>query len=191
MKGIIFTEFLDFVEAQHGYETVDTILENAALPSQGAYTAVGNYEFSEITKLVRELSALHRKSEQDILRSFGRHLFAQYYRIYPLLFQDCTDPLEFLQTIEAKIHTEVLKLYPDAKLPNLKTERIGEDEVLLSYRSFRPLGQLCLGVIEGCGDHFGVNLVIEAEPAADGLDIRIRREAAASRSGARKFEAFQ
>jgi hypothetical protein len=174
MKGIIFTEYLDFIEAEHGYETVDAILQSAAPPSEGGYTAVGNYSFSEMSALTSELAKLHGKSEQSILRAFGRHLFGQYYKIYPLFFQDYTDPLDFLQSIEGKIHTEVRKLYPDARLPHLKTERTGPDQVVLRYRSSRPLGELCLGIIEGCGEHFGADLQIEAAPAPDGLDIHIR-----------------
>jgi hypothetical protein len=174
MKGIIFTEYLDFIEAEHGYETVDAILQSAAPPSEGGYTAVGNYSFSEMSALTSELAKLHGKSEQSILRAFGRHLFGQYYKIYPLFFQDYTDPLDFLQSIEGKIHTEVRKLYPDARLPHLKTERTGPDQVVLRYRSSRPLGELCLGIIEGCGEHFGADLQIETAPAPDGLDIHIR-----------------
>ncbi|MGF1620249.1 MAG: heme NO-binding domain-containing protein [Rhodomicrobiaceae bacterium] len=191
MKGIIFTEFLDFIEAEHGYETVDAILQRAAPPSNGAYTAVGNYSFSEMAALTSELAKLHGKAEQSILRAFGRHLFGQYYKIYPLFFQDYTDPLDFLQSIEGKIHTEVLKLYPDARLPHMKTERIGQDEVVLSYRSDRPLGELCLGIIEGCGVHFGVELLVEAKPVSDGLDIHIRRVDPRTPRAATEIEAVQ
>ena len=48
MKGIVFTEFLEMVEASYGLQTVDTIIENASLPSEGAYTAVGTYDFNEM-----------------------------------------------------------------------------------------------------------------------------------------------
>ncbi len=175
MKGVIFTEFLDFIEAEHGYETVDAILQSAALPSEGGYTAVGNYSFSEMSALTSELAKLQGKTEQSILRAFGRHLFGRYCRVYPRFFQHYTDPLDFLQSIEGKIHTEVRKLYPDARLPHLKTEPAGEHQIVLNYRSDRPLGALCLGLVEGCGEHFGAELLIEAAPAPGGLDIHIRR----------------
>lgn len=191
MKGIIFTEFLDFIEAEHGYETVDAILERAAPASEGAYTAVGNYNFSEMAALTSELARMHGKAEKHILRAFGRHLFGQYFKIYPLLFQDYTEPLDFLQSIEGSIHKEVLKLYPDARLPHLKTERTGKDEIMLSYRSDRPLGELCLGLIEGCGEHFGAELQIEAVPAPDGLDIHIRHLGPGAPCAPTEIEAVQ
>ncbi|MFT6414777.1 MAG: hypothetical protein ACJARZ_000109 [Dokdonia sp.] len=43
MKGIIFTEFLDLVEATFGLEMVDIILNASKLPSNGVYTTIGTY----------------------------------------------------------------------------------------------------------------------------------------------------
>lgn len=44
MKGIVFTEFVDMVEAQFSADMVDDILDDAAPASGGAYTAVGTYD---------------------------------------------------------------------------------------------------------------------------------------------------
>jgi len=46
MKGVIFTEFLDFVELEMGGEMVDAIIDDCDLPSGGAYTSVSIYPFS-------------------------------------------------------------------------------------------------------------------------------------------------
>lgn len=180
MKGIIFTEFLDFIEAQAGYETVDAILEAVQPASAGAYTAVGNYEFKELSDLLAMLSQRLQKPIPVILRSFGHHLFRRYVAIYPGFFRDYYNPLDFLETIEHRIHTEVLKLYPDARLPRLKTERLGPNDLFLHYRSRRPLGELCLGVIEACGEHFNTTLEIRWDTVPDGLDITIHKAGPAS-----------
>ena len=58
MKGIVFTEFLDMVEAQFTPEVADRMITAAAVPSDGAYTAVGTYDYHEIIELVAQLSAL-------------------------------------------------------------------------------------------------------------------------------------
>ena len=39
MKGIVFTEFLDMVEARFTPEVADRMITAAALPSDGAYTS--------------------------------------------------------------------------------------------------------------------------------------------------------
>jgi hypothetical protein len=191
MKGIIFTEFLDFIEARAGYETVDAILEAAQPASGGAYTAVGNYEFKELSDLLALLSGRLEKPIPNILRSFGHHLFRRYVVIYPGFFRDYYDPLDFLETIEHRIHTEVLKLYPDARLPRLKTERIGPGDMLLHYRSRRPLGELCIGVIEACGEHFAARLDIRWESVPDGLDITIHNTGPTSAVEAAEAGALQ
>lgn len=191
MKGIIFTEFLDFIEARAGYETVDAILEAVQPPSGGAYTAVGNYEFNELSDLLGQLSHRLDQPVPAILRSFGHHLFRRYVAIYPGFFRDYHNPLDFLETIEHRIHTEVLKLYPDARLPRLKTERFGPHDLFLHYRSRRPLGELCLGVIEACGEHFAARLDISWETVADGLDITIHNNGPASALEAAEAEALQ
>ena len=175
MKGIIFTEFLDFVELQYGYETVDAIIEMAAPASGGIYTAVGSYDFTEMAVLLGALNHVANVPAPDLLQAFGRHLFARFAALYPVFFENIQDPLAFLETIEGRIHIEVLKLYPDAELPRLQTRRLANNTLMLNYRSCRPLGHLCLGLIQGCGEHFGTDLQIQASPHSEGLDITIRR----------------
>jgi hypothetical protein len=175
MKGVIFTEFLDFVELRHGYETVDAIIDIAAPASGGIYTAVGSYDFKEMAALLGALSQIANEPAPDLLQAFGRHLFTRFAALYPAFFENIHDPLRFIETVETFIHVEVRKLYPDAELPRLQTSRVANEALLLSYRSCRPLGHLCLGLIQGCGRHFGTDLQVQASPHSEGLDITIRR----------------
>ena len=55
MKGVVFTEFLDFVEDQTSYDVVDEMLERADTPSGGVYSATGKYEYEELASLVTNL----------------------------------------------------------------------------------------------------------------------------------------
>ncbi|HET7798651.1 MAG TPA: heme NO-binding domain-containing protein, partial [Nevskia sp.] len=56
MKGMMFTEFLDMVEARHGLAMKDALIEQAALPNAGAYTSVGSYDHRELLRLAAALS---------------------------------------------------------------------------------------------------------------------------------------
>lgn len=56
MKGMVFTQFLDMVEAEFSPEAADKIIVQAGLPSGGSYTSVGTYDHSEIVALVAQLS---------------------------------------------------------------------------------------------------------------------------------------
>jgi hypothetical protein len=175
MKGVVFTEFLDFVELRHGYETVDAMLEMAAPASGGVYTAVGNYDFAEMSALVGALSHVTDTPAPDLLQSFGRHLFGRFVILYPAFISNFHDPLDLLEAVEGCIHVEVSKLYPDAELPRINTTRLGEDALAMSYKSCRPLGHLCLGLIQGCGRHFKTDLHVQSAPGSEGMNIMIRR----------------
>ena len=55
MKGIVFTEFLELVEDKFGLEMVDKIISEAQLESNGTYTTIGTYSFSEMLQLLQNL----------------------------------------------------------------------------------------------------------------------------------------
>ena len=52
MKGILFTELLDFVERHAGSVTLENIIQQSNLASGGAYTTVGNYSHEEAVRIV-------------------------------------------------------------------------------------------------------------------------------------------
>ena len=57
MKGIVFLECLDMVAERFTQEMTDRMI-TAAVPADGAYTAVGTYDYHEIVPLVAQLSTL-------------------------------------------------------------------------------------------------------------------------------------
>ncbi len=175
MKGIVFREFIDFVEDQAGDDVVDAMIEEANPPSGAAYTAVGKYDWREMVDMVVALSGIIDAPVPDLVRAFGRHLFGRLKTGYPQMLEGPDNAFDFLGTIENKIHVEVLKLYPDAELPTLDVNVISSHELSVVYTSCRPFGDLCIGMIEGCGDHFGEEFEIENRPKDDGLNILVRR----------------
>jgi len=163
MKGIVFTEFIEMVEEQFGFETADQIITNAKLPSDGVYTAVGTYDFAEMVSLITGLSSATGVEVPALLHSFGLYLFKRFHVLYPHFFQGESSALPFLYNIENYIHTEVLKLYPDAELPRIQTAWVNDRELEMIYRSSRGLGDLAMGLIEGCALHFGEEIAITKE----------------------------
>ena len=75
MKGVVFTQFVDFVEQKHGLEVVDEMMSAADLPSGGAYTSVGTYDHQELVKMVVALAKNTETPIPDLLNSFGESLF--------------------------------------------------------------------------------------------------------------------
>lgn len=154
MKGVVFTEFLEMVEDQFSAVMVDDIIEDANLPSGGAYTAVGTYPHSEIVSMVLALSARSGLAVRDLLFAFGEHLFGRFAQVYPRFLVGQTDAFDFLAGIEHVIHAEVLKLYPDAQLPRFDVEAHTPERLVLLYKSERHFEDLAEGLIRGCLRHF-------------------------------------
>jgi hypothetical protein len=178
MKGIIFTEFLEFVEGLWGMEFVDGLISDAQDPNNGAYTAVNNYDHTLLVNLVVTLEKKTQIPLPDLLQKYGRHLFGQLADRYAVLLEGQNDPLELLMSIEEVIHTEVRKLYPEAKPPMFSGKRISESEIELRYESHRGMGDVAFGLIQGCGDHFDQELHVEKIGASeDGkiVDFRIKK----------------
>lgn len=172
MKGMIFTEFIDFVEDQFGLETVDAMVE--ASGSDGAYTSVGTYEHQEMVQMLVVLSERTQIEIPELLKVFGRHLFKYLAGSYPAVIGDTRDGFTLLSQIDDHIHVEVRKLYPDSELPKFTYEIESDDQMTLVYKSERALADLAEGLLLGCFEHFGQNVDISREDLSDGQGRHVR-----------------
>lgn len=158
MKGIIFVEFVDMLDVTVSATVVEELLEEADLPSGGAYTAVGTYSFEEMVTLVTLLSEKTGIPATELQKTFGQHLFKGFVTKYPSLFKDGDDTYSLLARVNDTIHVEVLKLYPDAELPHFTHTWREDGQMELVYRSTRPFADVAEGLIVGCMNHFGDDL---------------------------------
>ncbi|MCP4285777.1 MAG: hypothetical protein GY792_15180 [Gammaproteobacteria bacterium] len=160
MKGIVFTEYIEFVEETFSADIADEMIDESDLLSEGAYTAIGTYNHEEILFLITTLSRMTETPVSDLVQSFGKHLFSRLASGHPEFLEGIASSLDFMELIESRIHVEVRKLYPDAELPCFEVERPTSDHLILTYRSQRPFADLAMGLIEGCADHFGEQIEI-------------------------------
>jgi hypothetical protein len=173
VKGIIFREFLELVEEKFGLETVDEIIEKSNLESEGAYTATGTYNFSEMVQLLTHLSEITSISIDDLLTTYGEHLFGIFKTKYPEMINSYKDPIELLSSIENHIHVEVIKLYPDAELPQFTTIDKTDDSLVMVYKSNRALHKLGLGLMNETFKHFQTKVNIFTEVLKpDGTEVK-------------------
>lgn len=162
MKGMVFTEFLEMVEAKFSADMVDDIIDDANPASGGAYTSVGTYSHEELVDMVVALSNRTQIPVPVLVRTFGEHVFGVFARSFQQFFEGVPDALTFLSGIEDIIHAQVIKLYPDAQLPKFDCLREG-NQLTMIYHSDRHLADLAEGLIMGCGQHFGDNLTIQRD----------------------------
>ena len=173
MKGIIFSELLDFVERHAGNRKLEEILEQADLESGGAYTSVGNYPHHEAISIVSKASELLGLDTPELLREFGLELFDKLAIRHPEFFVGINDYKTFLKGIQTHIHDEVKKLYPDSMPPSFTVEE-EKGNLIITYTSHRPMAMVALGLLEGCVKHFGVPVTIQSQPESLTLDSQAR-----------------
>ncbi len=174
MKGVVFTEFLDFVGMKFGADMVDDIVGDCDLPSGGAYTSVGTYDHTEMHALVSALAARGGAAVPILLREFGRHLCGRFQKGFPQFFEQNATLFDFLESVQDHIHVEVRKLYPDAELPSFDTHHRDEAALELNYRSCRPLAALAEGLILGAADQYGTSVSVEQKPITDDTGTFVR-----------------
>lgn len=163
MKGLVFVEFVEMVEARFSPEVADRVIERARLASGGIYTAVGTYDHGELLRMVEVLAQDAGVEAGTLVRGFGEHLFGRFVVTHPAFFDGIPSAYDFLGRVEGYIHVEVRKLYPEAELPSLICERVDAHAFRMRYRSSRPLADLAHGLILGCVRHYGeaVDVVLE------------------------------
>lgn len=162
MKGVVFVEFLEMVEAKFSPEMLEEIIEEAQLPNGGAYTSVGTYDHREIYRLVTALSGAAQLPIAQLLRDFGAHLFPRLVASHQEIVRSkTTSALDFLLGIERHVHAEVRKLYPDAELPSIGARMHGPRKLIVEYSSTRALADLAHGLLFGCVAYFGEAITIE------------------------------
>ena len=166
MKGMVFTEFLDFAEDQFGLEEVDRMI--AAAGSDGAFTSIGTYDHQELVRMLVALSESKQIPIPDLLKQFGHHLFGYLAKSYPSVLGDADDGFTLLRRIDDHIHVEVRKLYPDSELPQFSYEMMDDGSMQLTYRSERGLADLAEGLLRGCFEHFGQSVEIRREDLSGG-----------------------
>ncbi len=175
MKGIIFTEFLDIVEHQFGLQVCQQMLDDAG--DQGSYTSVGSYDHRELVRLISSLSAITGHSVASLQELFGEAVFPRLLSNLPEMPAEQYHTLSFINRVEAHIHTEVKKLYPDANPPKFDFLSQTESTLIMDYKSARCMGHVCLGLIKGCAVHFGDRIAIEMMPVSGQQDhVRFKVE---------------
>ena len=173
MKGIVFTEFLDLVEEKFGLEMVDKIISQSKLESEGIYTSIGTYSFSEMLQLLTNLSNNTGISTDDLLLVYAEHFFSVIETSYPGLLATYNDPIEMLASIEDHIHVEVQKIYPDAELPTFIIEEQTENSLIMIYKSSRAMHHFGLGLMNKTFEHFNSTASIVLEKIKeDGTEVK-------------------
>lgn len=166
MKGIILSEFVEFLEITLGDERAQKIIGASDLASSGAYSRVGLYDYQELIQLLTETVSETDTEASVLLEQFSDHLFTVFKRDYNVFFDGVSSAAEMLTQIDNHIHVEVQKLYPDAELPKFEYTR-SDGELSLHYQSPRPLAAVAQALVGACLKYFGDREVLLSSSIAD------------------------
>jgi hypothetical protein len=162
MKGVLFTEFLEYVEEDYGDAVLDEMLTLSK--DEGIYTSVGSYDHKALIRMVVSLSTICARSAAVIQQEFGARIFPVLYSSIPpgAGQEHCHTSFRFIRHVEDYIHVEVRKLYPDSNPPQFKIIEESEHRLVFDYFSSRCLSHVCYGLIQGCAKYFDeqVNIVM-------------------------------
>lgn len=174
MKGVVFTEFLAFVESQTDLTMVDHLITSTNPASGGAYTTVGTYDAGELVSMIGALSERTGTPVPDLIKAFGGHLFKHFATEHAATMGDVSSSEQLLSSVENRIHVEVRKLFPDAELPTIGFKQIDEKTCEVLYQSKRPFADLAEGLITASIEHFNdpITMTREDLPPSDGTHAK-------------------
>src|SRR5690606_14944721 len=144
MKGIVFTEFLEMVEGSYGLGTVDYILQNSDLESNGIYTSVGTYDYKELIILLSVLSKKVKITVDDLIYNFGKYYFTSLKNTRAQIFEKHDSPEGFLISIEDHVYKQVKEGYPPVKPQTFTIEKNDNDQMIFMYKSTAGLYMFAL-----------------------------------------------
>jgi hypothetical protein len=163
MIGVLFTDFVDMIEAQYSPAIADAVLTPPGLASRGVYTSVGVYEYREFNQLLERLAAQVGLKRSQLLQQFGRFHFNRLMHLYPHLVVSVTDTFSLLARVDHPIHSTVVSLHANAEVPHISFAKLSAEQGRLIYRSARPLADVAEGLIYGAITHFKEQIKVERE----------------------------
>lgn len=160
MHGMIFCELRRFVEENHGREAWEGLVAASGTPNN-LYLPVRAYPDEEIVTLVSTASRLTRTPATTLLEGFGEFLTPAYFKLYGHLAPPEWGALDLIEHTEQTIHKVVRVQHPGAAPPELRCERVRDDEVVIRYGSKRNLCAVARGILRGVAKHYGEKLDID------------------------------
>lgn len=155
MKGIIFTNFVNYLQTTYSKEVAHKTLQSAGrVADGGGYIEVASYPYEEMFEIAGNLAAVTHVTLATTFEDFGEYLFGNLARQFSHFFAPDETLFSFLQKLEDHIHVEVRRKYPDANLPSFDFEKIDDNNLRMIYTSERAMSDFGIGLIKGAAKWF-------------------------------------
>ncbi len=173
MTGWMFTELTEMLEERHSFDLVDRVQARAGL--DGAWTAVGTYPDDAFYRYVVAACKETEEPPDLLIQAFGAHMANRFVRRFPEVFADITEGFDVFERLETRVHPELAKLWPDARMPRFSPTRTADGLDVLYVSERIPAG-FALGLIDAMFLAFGPPVVVTSMAAPpNGILFQIRR----------------
>lgn len=194
MHGIILQTLQSFVVDTYGEDAWLAIQDEADIEEK-VYVPVTVYPDGDVYEIARTAGELTDQSPRTILAQYGRWVVPALLETYDLHIDDDWEGLELIANIQ-QFHTSLrTRDMTTLTTPRIRSERVDEDRVRITYDSDRKLCDVARGAIRGVADRFDEDLVAEERTCmhegddACVFDIRRRAPAEAGTATGRSGEA--
>ena len=154
MHGVIFVQLKKYVNTKLGDGAWEKLLGAAEMGGR-VYAPIRDYPDADVMQLVATASRLTGAPATAILEDFGAFLVPDLVGMYRALIRPEWRGLDFIENTETTIHKAVRANNPGATPPELRTTRLGPNELRLTYTSARKLCAVAKGMARGVAQHYG------------------------------------
>ncbi|MBZ6494194.1 heme NO-binding domain-containing protein [Natrinema longum] len=180
MHGIILKTLQAFVVDTYGEDAWLAIQDRADIEEK-VYVPVTVYPDRDVYEIARTAGELTDQSPRTILTQYGTWVVPALLETYDLHIDDEWEGLELIANIQ-QFHTSLrTRDMTTLTTPRIRSERIDDDRVRITYDSDRKLCDVARGAIQGVAERFDEELIAEERTCMhegdDACQFDIRRAA--------------
>ncbi|ELY47507.1 heme NO-binding domain-containing protein [Natronorubrum sulfidifaciens] len=162
MHGIILKTLQAFVVDTYGEDAWLSVQREADIEEK-VYVPVTVYPDRDVYELARTAGELTDQSPRTILTQYGKWVVPSLLETYDLHIDDEWNGLELIANIQ-QFHTSLrTRDLTTLTTPRIRSERLGEDRVRITYDSDRMLCDVARGAIAGVAERFDEDLIAEEQ----------------------------
>ncbi|WP_226004081.1 heme NO-binding domain-containing protein [Natrinema salinisoli] len=160
MHGIILKTLQAFVVDTYGEDAWLAVQEEADIEEK-VYVPVTVYPDGDVYEIARTAGELTDQSPRTILTQYGEWVVPALLETYDLHIDDEWEGLELIANIQ-QFHTSLrTRDMTTLTTPRIRSERIDENRVRITYDSDRKLCDVARGAIQGVAERFDEELIAE------------------------------
>lgn len=158
MKGTIIKCLQELVVSRFGKENWKQICELSGFDRAGEIPIILNVEDSIALELLTNTCSVLNLSLEQAADAFGDYWCNDYApRIYASVYQNFKNARQFVLGMD-QVHLGLTRTLENAHPPRFDYEAVGDDTLIVTYKSQRNLVDIFVGLARGLGRYFGEDL---------------------------------